>query len=126
MMFYIEVSNEMTGGKKTNTTSDVEQVGGRSLDAILDAMASERARRVLYYFTEQDSTTASLTDLSDFLVARDGGDGDQIRCCLHHGVLPELDDAGLLEYDGRDATVRYRGHPATEELLAFLTAIEAA
>ncbi|WP_050050313.1 hypothetical protein [Halostagnicola sp. A56] len=43
------------------------------------------------------------------------------RAELHHTHLPQLADAGVIEYDSRTGTVRYRSHERVEALLGFVS-----
>lgn len=45
-------------------------------------------------------------------------DRRRVEVALHHHELPKLEQVGVIEYDARSRTVRYRGHPLLEELLA--------
>lgn len=98
-----------------------------SANRVLDALSVERNRIVVQYFRERGTDVASLSDLARYVVeARSRTDDrsvDRTAVALHHGGLPKLTDAGLLEYDPRSETARRRDHPVHEvgtlrELLA--------
>lgn len=81
-------------------------------DSVHSALANSDRRAVLAFFETSPTQTASLTDLTAYVAARhspsDPRSTAQIRTHLHHVDLPKLDEAGLVEYDARTATVRYR------------------
>ena len=83
-----------------------------TIDRLHLALAHEYRRLVLAYFETSPTQTASLTDLTAYVAARrspsDARPAAQIRTRLHHADLPKLDEAGLVEYDDRTATVRHR------------------
>jgi hypothetical protein len=83
-----------------------------AVDDLFAALASESRRRVLEYFQADDRTTATLTELTDFLSERqreaNGRSNEQIRLRLHHVDLPKLHEAGLITYDAETTTVRVR------------------
>lgn len=98
------------------------------LDAAFSTLADEHHRHVLRYFLQTDDDVASLEDLVDHVLARadSAGDWERLACRFHHATLPKLDDAGFVEYDPRNNTVRYRPDSVVERLLdrADLTADE--
>jgi DNA-binding transcriptional ArsR family regulator len=65
---------------------------GAPLDAVFDAVADARCRRLLERLVEYADGDGVETDVAD-LAADIGVD------CLHHAVLPKLDDAAFLDYD---------------------------
>lgn len=91
-------------------------------------LANENRRYVLDYFEDSTDQTATLSDLADYLVARhpepENWSRERARIRLHHVDVPKLEAAGLLDYDARSRTVRYRGHSGlekTDELWALVT-----
>ena len=102
----------------------VRDAGGRGskrrLDRLYDVLADERRRRLLSYLHRKDSDVASLVELIDYLVVHEADsvadlDTDDVAISLYHTDLPKLADAGLVEYDERSRTVRYRGGGVIEE-----------
>lgn len=94
------------------------QVTGRRLDAVFDALADARRRYVLQYFRNCSDDVATVTDLADYVTKRTGDDGfEQISVALYHKDVPKLADAGLVEYDSRTETVRFVGSKLVYELL---------
>lgn len=45
---------------------------------------------------------------------------DRLRFLLRHFHLPKLDEAGVIDYEARDGTVRYYSTPRLEKLVAFI------
>lgn len=97
-------------------------LGGASLSDALDALACVNRRYVLHYLQTQPNDVATVEDLTDYILAhdREADDSNHVRITLHHQDLPNLDDAGLIDYDARSNTVRYRGDSTTEDLLEYL------
>ncbi|MFC4548938.1 MULTISPECIES: DUF7344 domain-containing protein [Halorussus] len=86
---------------------------------MLTILAKEHCRIVFHYFRDRGTETATAEDLVGFLNRRSDGDAtaDSVAIRLHHSVLPQLAEAGLVDYDARTNAVRYRGHPALEMCL---------
>ncbi|WP_224332990.1 DUF7344 domain-containing protein [Haloprofundus halobius] len=86
---------------------------------ILSALSDQQCRRLLGYLHEKDGDIVSLGELTEYLA---GGEADSIEefgtdnvaISLHHIHLPKLANIGLVEYDTRNRTVRYRGHEEVE------------
>lgn len=98
------------------------------LDVELEALSSRQRREILRFFVTTDAETATVETLSGQLTRAwtDGGDDQPpptgaIRAELHHVHLPKLADCGLLEYDPRSNTARYRPDERVEELVAFVS-----
>ena len=69
---------------------------------------------------------ASLVELIDYLVVQEADsvddlDTDEVAIALYHTHLPKLADVGLIDYDVRSRTVRYRDDEAIEACLDRLT-----
>jgi hypothetical protein len=92
------------------------------LDARLDALSGTRRRLVVHYFVTTGRDAAPVEDVVSHLVEREGTAGDRERTLvgLHHVTLPKLEEAGVVEYDARTETVRYRGDPLVEECLRLV------
>lgn len=104
-----------------------------SLDAVLDALSSERRRTLLYYLRDEGGdATVSLDSVVERVQARETAAGnrrspesaDQVRLSLVHTHLPKLDDAGILTYDADDAVVEYTENPALESCLDYVETLE--
>ncbi|WP_436922886.1 DUF7344 domain-containing protein [Halosimplex amylolyticum] len=88
-----------------DTTAD-----SATIDRLCSALATETRRAVLAYFETSTTQTASLEGLTDYVAARqsDSRTREQVQLRLHHAGLPKLNDTGLIDYDARTQTVRYR------------------
>ncbi|SEQ93123.1 DUF7344 domain-containing protein [Natrinema salaciae] len=77
------------------------------------SLAAGLRRSVLEYFDESVAETATLADLARYaatsLDESHDRPADELRLRLHHIHLPELADDGLIDYDYRATSVRYRG-----------------
>lgn len=93
-----------------------------STDTALQVLADRQRRMVLRSLIEADGT-ATVDRLARGLEgdasSRAGRDAprDRHRLQLHHAHLPKLQEAGLVEYEPGDETVRYRPSDLVEELL---------
>jgi len=82
----------------------------------LEALTPKHCRAVFQYFEQHTTEAATVTDLAAYISEHDQLDDDEttIAISLHHATLPELADAGLLEYDPRSNTARYSGFQPRE------------
>ena len=89
------------------------------IDERFDALARTDRRAVIQFFRDDSTEEVTLDDLATGIVDRSYWDTDKshARLCLHHSTLPKLADTGILDYDAKRKTVRYRGQPAVEQLL---------
>lgn len=101
---------------------------------LFGVLANERRRYVLSYLHDADDDVAELAELVDEVRTREAereggpnGDGgrethrsDAVKIELHHTHLPKLAASGVLDYDARTETVRYRGRPEHERLASFV------
>ena len=89
------------------------------IDERFDALARTDRRAVIRFFRDESAEEATLDALVTGIV--DGGywdtDESHARVCLQHSTLPRLADTGILDYDPRSETVKYRRQPAVEQLL---------
>lgn len=106
-----------------------------STEAILHLVADPQRRTILRQLRENDSVTA-IEDLTGVVTERAAQSSPSAetdpptprtdpqrvtRAELHHTHLPKLADAGVIEYDSRTGTVRYRSHDRVEALLGFVS-----
>ena len=90
----------------------------QTVDRILSAVSHEHNRSVLNYFRESSASVASLNDVADYVATEGTSSGlespENIAVRLHHARLPQIADAGILDYEPRTKTVRCRDHPLLE------------
>ncbi|MCU4742926.1 hypothetical protein OB955_18660 [Halobacteria archaeon AArc-m2/3/4] len=103
----------------TEIRGKIDGQHGPPLDDFFEAMADRHRRHVLYYFREHDEDVASTADLVSFLLEHDSDrpERETVATRLHHVTLPKLADCGLLEYDPRSETVRYRDDHRFEDCI---------
>lgn len=83
------------------------------MNRLLSALSIECNRSVLVHFRQSGVDVASLEELAAAVAERrdrPGADVDSIALYLHHAGLPKLAETGIVDYDARGNTVRYRGH----------------
>ncbi|WP_438267381.1 DUF7344 domain-containing protein [Haladaptatus halobius] len=113
----------MTSSERPDTPAvDDPNTPTLSHDAIFDLLSNEYRRHILYHFHEQPQAVATVDELVRHLRtqfdARAAGDTDQLRIQLRHSHLPKLESHGILEYNERSETVRYRDGSEIERLVA--------
>ena len=71
------------------------------------------SRDVLEYFEERATDTATVEELLNYVLDERRSNAEtaeaDVATHLHHITLPRLADAGIIEYDGRSNTARFRG-----------------
>lgn len=97
-----------------------------SLDRLFSILANERRRRILLYLHGKDDDVATFMELIDYLMvceaeSVDDLEGDEVAMALYHAHFPKLADAGIIEYDTRSRTVRYRENLLIEKWLQIAT-----
>lgn len=100
-----------------STPCEPPELTADRLDALFAALADERRRRVLRYFHETTTDSASVTTLVDAVAERSDAPREAVEATLHHNALPALADRGIVEYDPPDGAVRYCGSPAMNRIL---------
>lgn len=89
----------------------------RDVDQLPD-VTPDFARVVLQYFRSNPTDVATVDDLADYICENDdSADAESdVRIRLHHSTLPKLGNAGLLDYDERTNTARFRGETRGDEV----------
>lgn len=106
--------------------------GGIGIGKVIEALADERRRCVLYYL--QDRGNAELEDVIEHVAAREAETAPDeiddrlrtnVRIGLYHADLPKLDDAGIIGYDRRKGTMclQYLPDPV-EQFLEYCETVE--
>jgi DNA-binding transcriptional ArsR family regulator len=92
-----------------------------ALDDVFELLASRCRRYILYYLYNYSNDVASVDDIAAFVhtngPAGIGPTYDDVESAVLHVHVPKLADAGIVDYDGRSRTVRYRKQPSLEEWL---------
>ncbi|WP_225741162.1 DUF7344 domain-containing protein [Halorussus halophilus] len=110
-------------GEATNGVSSVSEhdsLETPEIDVLLEALADQQRRCILEQLVEADDGVATFSELIDRVLATSrgpNGSRERVATSLHHRHLPKLADAGLVEYDARSETARYRGDAVTEQWL---------
>lgn len=89
------------------------------IDTVFRVLADRNRRAILRYLHTRSTDMTSIDDLAHHLATVNDSfrDHHQSKALLHHAVLPTLEEAGAVEYDGRSETVRYREDPVLNEVL---------
>lgn len=89
------------------------------VDTLHHILAGEYRRAVLQYLVSTEDGVASIESLIDHIVEEENlaDSREDVALRFHHVTLPKLAHAGLIEYDQRSATVRYRDDPLFEDKL---------
>jgi len=92
-----------------------------TLDAAHRCLANERRRTVIDYLRADDDGTASLDDLIDHVIDQETNspapNRERVAIDLYHVSLPMLADYGVIDFDERTETVRYRPSPDLERVM---------
>lgn len=109
--------HEWNGGPNLGATDD------STLNQAFDLLGNQRRRYALKSMHATTETVLSTDDVADRVLAHDpdAGDRDSVLIELHHEVLPRLADEGIVDFDARTDTVRYRGGELVDDLLATLS-----
>jgi len=86
-------------------------------DETLTVLTDRYCRSVLHYFRYHSTKVATSEALGAFVHEQHEAPTERVERSLHHATLPRLADVGLLEYDTRSQTARYRGEPRIEQWL---------
>lgn len=86
-----------------------------SQDTVFSLLGSEHRREVCRYLSSAPENVHKLSELAEAIAPQLDEDAKRFAVGLHHQHLPKLDRAGLLDYDPRSRTVRYRGQPCIEK-----------
>jgi DNA-binding transcriptional ArsR family regulator len=94
-----------------------------STDELLRILADDRRRAILEYLRDSSTGAATVEMLADKIDEEDHGGDEANAAVLVHADLPKLDDGGLVDFDRRSMTVRYRSHETVEQLLDCVEAL---
>jgi len=106
-------------------TSHDGPIDDNSIARALSGLSSQYRRLVIAFFITTEEETVSVTELAEYVSAEQDDDGTpslrEIKIQLHHRTLPKLAATGVLDYDTRSKTVRYRGDSTLEEIQEYLS-----
>ena len=95
-----------------------------SLDLVFEVLSDRRRRYALYHLRESPESVATVSDVVGYICNQEAESDESrtylrrsIRTTIQHVHLPKLADAGVIEYDARSETIRYRGQPSLDEWL---------
>ncbi|AEH38324.1 DUF7344 domain-containing protein [Halopiger xanaduensis] len=114
---------------ESSTTDPLEDIL-LSLDAHLDVLANERRRYLLEFLWDQPGRVGSFEAATKHTIAQLGRkygsqpNHDDIQVDLQQHHLPKLADAGIIEYDVRSQTIRYRSNDRLEEIYERIAEFE--
>lgn len=74
----------------------------------IEQHASRYHHTVLQYFRTHSTAVATVDELAGYISDQQDGAKRQVAIRLHHVTLPKLAAAGLIDYDTRSNTARYR------------------
>jgi DNA-binding transcriptional ArsR family regulator len=102
------------------------ELSSSSVDGILSALADQHRRLAIRCLIDSTDQTATLRELAQYVRGRfhEERSVKEIKTNLHHSHVPKLVGAGLLEYDARSKTVRYRAGSDTEALVKHILGME--
>ena len=122
-----EGSRDIVGGH----AGDRDEESRPFIDEVFAVLADWRRREVSRFFIETDAETASVDDLALLVAGCRPGDAEgpspahgDLVAALEERHLPRLDAVGVIDYDPRSGTVRYRGQPTLEKWLEHVTAVD--
>lgn len=94
--------------------SDLTATSSEEVYDLLNVLVDDLCRSVLSYFVRQSTEVARVQDLADVVRDRREVDATPTEARLHHVTLPRLAELGVLDYDARSNTARYRAQPKVE------------
>ena len=108
------------GGEFTSVTRNSTVT--ESLSTVFDLLGDSRRRYLLYYLSTLDGDVAefpaAVNAVSRYEAVgtetHDAASREEVEIDIHHDHLPRLSKAGVLDYDERQGTIRFRGHPPLE------------
>jgi hypothetical protein len=91
-----------------------ESSDAESVDRLLSVLSNESNRHVVRYFRDSGEEVASLDELAGYASETMDRPPEDVALRLHHGGLPKLTEAGLVEYDPRSQRAWRDDHPMFE------------
>lgn len=106
----------------SNDPTDTPRI--EPLDEFLRVLSSQYCRAALSYVRESPESAAIVDEIAEAIADRRGVETDDVLVRLHHWVLPKLEDAGVVDFERRTDTARYRGRPEVEAMLDVIADCE--
>ncbi|MFH5802116.1 hypothetical protein [Haladaptatus sp. CMAA 1911] len=102
-------------------SSDNHHAPTLALGTAFELLANPMRRQVIYYLREPDQHVASVDELIECVHAETSvvNSPERVRAKLIHRHLPKLADHGVIEFDSRSGTVRYRDGHHLNSVVAF-------
>ncbi|WP_227353945.1 DUF7344 domain-containing protein [Haladaptatus salinisoli] len=91
-----------------------DDVPSAAFDTWLELLSDERCRRILELAVASPDGVMATDELASRLADRSDAGRERTSVHLHHVALPKLTDSGLVDYDDRTETIRYRSNPTFE------------
>ena len=121
-----ESGDDASGRAEDDPSShvDVRERHPVPVDSLLQLLGNRRRRTLLAFLARRAEETVGVDDVVDALVARErpepgpGTHRERVAIDLHHVHIPKLAEAGVVEYDPLEGTLRYRDRDGVELLLA--------
>lgn len=109
----------MPRGRQGENNDGLQRKDADRLDRAFGLLSDRTRRAILRYFRDTADDTASFEVLGDHLARSNEADLDPetVTIAVHHWILPKLEEGGVIEYDDRSETVRYRPQPIVDDLL---------
>lgn len=101
-----------------------------TLDGMLELLSNRRRRVFVEYLQSAPDEGGSISAATEYLLATQGSHPSEgrvhseIRTELQHVHVPKLADVGIVDYDRRSGTVRYRSTERFDELFETIRAVE--
>lgn len=97
-----------------------------SLDRIFDLLADTQRRELLRFLIDREEEIVETDECVEALAEslEDAPDERSLQAMLHHVHLPKLSNAMVVDYDNRNAQIRYWGDERIHALLEHATGLE--
>lgn len=122
------MSDDGFGGGDAEWKQQISQlsIARTQLNDALDILADDHARYTLYGLLSEDGKVFGYDEVSEFLLEHypDTDDLEEHKILLHHKTLPRMAEKGIVDFDPRSETIRYRGGEEIATMVTCLAEIE--
>lgn len=90
------------------------------MDSIFQALSNERRRGVVNVLSKSESESLDYEEISEQLVDQgylNESDVDEFQVEMYHVHLPQLSDAGIVDYDEEMENISYTADDIVDELV---------